>query len=122
MKRKWVWVSTLVCSLGLPTGVMCARANATPAPSAAALAPYQEYQERPWDQPPDEYRDVQRQGFHDGIEAARQDMDDHRHRDADDHERFRHPPVDRDLRHDYRDGFRRGYEAARHHFEEHHGW
>lgn len=119
MNRKWFWLSTLSVSLGLSAGMMCARANASPAPSAVSLGAYQE---RPWDQPPREYRDVQRQGFQDGIAAAHEDIDRHHDRGAEHHERFRHPPVDRNLRDDYRDGFRRGYDTAWHHWEEHHGW
>jgi hypothetical protein len=72
-----------------------------------------------WDQPPAEFHDVQRQGFHDGIDAARRDFANHRHADADDHEQYRHPHVDRGLRHDYREGFRRGYDVAMHHLWDH---
>jgi hypothetical protein len=120
MNRNWIAISTLAVSLALPGGMLAARANAAPAPAAPGLN-----QDRPWDQPPDEFRDVQRQGFHDGIDAAHHDIDNHRHRDADDHDRFRRPPVDRhdhDMVRDYRDAFRRGYDVAWHHFEEHHGW
>jgi hypothetical protein len=72
-----------------------------------------------WDQPPSEFRDVQRQGFHDGIDAAHRDFDHHRHADADDHEQYRHPHVDRGMRDDYREGFRRGYDVAMHHLADH---
>jgi hypothetical protein len=75
-------------------------------------------QERPWDSPPDEYRDVQRQGFHDGMEAARRDWERRSHKDADDHERYRHPPVDREFARDYRDAFREGYSRAMHHMRD----
>jgi hypothetical protein len=86
---------------------------------AAALTPSPGFsQDRPWDQPPDEYRDVQREGFRDGIEAARRDWERHSHKDADDHERFRHPPVDRQFAHDYRDAFKRGYSEAMHHMHD----
>lgn len=117
MKSHWYAVSALAVSLAVPFGMSAVRANAAPAPGL--------YQDRPWDQPPGEFRDVQRQGFHDGIDAAHHDIDEHRHRDADHHERFKNPPVDRhdhDLVRDYRDGFRRGYDTAWQHFEEHHGW
>jgi hypothetical protein len=115
MNRKWFAVSTLAISLAVPAGMMSARAHAATAPAAPGF-----YQERPWDQPPDEYRDVQRQGFHDGVEAARHDWDRHRHKDADDHERYKHPPVDRSLHGDYRDGFRHGYQVAMDHMRDHH--
>lgn len=68
-----------------------------------------------WDTPPAEYHDVKRQGFHDGIEAARRDFDHHRSPDVNRHEDFRHPHVDPSLREDYREGYRRGYEVGMHH-------
>ncbi|HWG21532.1 MAG TPA: hypothetical protein VG225_13465 [Terracidiphilus sp.] len=114
---KWFAVSAVALSLGAPIGLTTAKAHAAAPPQPLAGIS----QERPWDQPPDEFRDVQRRGFHDGIESARRDYDHHRRKDADDHERFRHPPVDRSLRDDYRDGFRRGYETAMNHMRgEHH--
>ena len=107
MKLKWIGLSLLAPSLVFVSPVS-ARAIAPPAaPLAAAVS-----QDRPWDAPPDDFRDVRRQGFHDGVEAARHDFERHRHADADDHDAYRHPHVARDQRDDYRDGFRRGYERA----------
>lgn len=114
MNRKYLWVSALAVSLGLPAGIAGISAHAATAPAASGF-----YQERQWDQPPDEYRDVQRQGFHDGVDAARDDWSARRHKDADDHERYRHPPVDRGMRDDYREGFRRGYQVAMDHMRDH---
>ena len=71
-----------------------------------------------WDAPPQEFRDVQKRGFHDGIEAARKDIGFRRPANAEMHEEFRHPAVDRGLRDDYRDGFRRGYNVAFAHSQE----
>ena len=68
--------------------------------------------ERPWDAAPDEFRDIQRQGFHDGVEGARKDFDNHRRPDVDNRDEYRHPNVPRDAREQYREGFRRGYELA----------
>lgn len=117
MRRNWFAISTLAVSLVVPAGLLSATAHATPANPAAG---FHQDRDRDWDQPPDEFRDVQRQGFHDGIEAARSDYDRHRHKDADDHERYRHPPVDRSMREDYRQGFRRGYEVAMQHLNNDH--
>ena len=117
MKKTWFTVSALALSLGATSGGLAARAYATPASSPAG---YQEGQGR-WDEPPSEYRDAQRQGFHDGVEAARRDFENHRHKDADDHEMYRHPRVERELRDDYRNAFKEGYSRALHHMrEEHH--
>ncbi len=68
-----------------------------------------------WDAPPQEFRDIQRQGFHDGIEGARRDFDNHRRPNVNNREEFRHPHVPPSARQDYRDGFRRGYDVAMSH-------
>ena len=71
-----------------------------------------QYQDSPWDQVPSEYRDAERRGFHEGVEAARQDFSRHHHKDADDHEMYRHPPVEESARREFREGFREGYRRA----------
>jgi hypothetical protein len=68
-----------------------------------------------WDVPPQEFRDIQRQGFHDGIEGARKDFDNHRRPDVNNRDEYRHPHVPSSARGDYREGFRRGYETAMSH-------
>jgi ribosome modulation factor len=65
-----------------------------------------------WDAPPQELQDMQRQGFHDGIEGARKDFDNHRRPDVNNRDEYRNPHVQRDQREAYRDGFRRGYEQG----------
>lgn len=120
MKFTFLSAAALTAALALPAGMATARAHAATMPAVSGLSGAGYVQERPWDQPPDEYRDVQRQGFHDGVEAARRDWDHHAHKDADDHERYRHPPVARDMHDDYRSGFREGYSRAMHHMQEEH--
>ena len=116
MRTKWFAIAALTAGLAAPAGI-AARAHAAALPAGA----YGFAQDRQWDQAPDDYRDAKRQGFHDGIEAARRDMDRHSHKDADDHEMYRHPRVSRDLVSDYREGFKRGYSDAMHHMsDEHH--
>ncbi len=115
MTKTWFAVSALALSLGATSGGLTARAYAAPASSPAAG--YQEGQGR-WDEAPSEYRDAQRQGFHDGVEAARRDFENRRHKDADDHEMYKHPPVERDLHGDYRSAFKEGYGRAMHHMRE----
>ncbi len=70
-----------------------------------------------WDAPPGDFRDVQRQGFHDGIEAARNDFQSHQRPDPDHHREFRHPQVSPDVRDSYRDAYRRGYAVAMQHMQ-----
>jgi hypothetical protein len=69
-----------------------------------------------WDAPPDGFRDVQRRGFRDGLQAARSDFDQHRQPGAERRREFRRPPVPPPDRDAYREGFRRGYESAFSHF------
>lgn len=69
-------------------------------------------QMRDWEAPPREFSDAARQGFHDGIEAARHDFAEQRRSDVDSHERFRNPPVPWQVKDEYRNGFRRGYTLA----------
>ena len=113
MNHKWFAVSALTLALAGTSGGIATRAYAAPASPAPAG-----FQEGRWDEPPSEYREAQRQGYHDGIEAARRDFEGRRHKDADDHEVYRHPPVERDLRDDYRHAFRDGYSRAMHHMKE----
>lgn len=73
------------------------------------------YEPGGWDAPPAEFRDIQRQGFHDGIEGARKDFDNHRPPNVNNREEYRHPHVSPSAREDYREGFRRGYDVAMRH-------
>jgi hypothetical protein len=68
-----------------------------------------------WDTPPGEFRDAQRQGFRDGIEGARKDVDNRRRPNVNNRDEYRHPNVPRSLRDDYRFGFKRGYQTAMQH-------
>jgi flagellar biosynthesis/type III secretory pathway protein FliH len=113
MTKTWLAVSALAVALGATSGGAAAKAYAAPAPAAA------HYQDQGrWDEAPSEYRDAQRQGFHDGIEAARNDFQTHSHKDADDHERYRHPNVEKEFHDGYRHAFREGYSRAMHHMKE----
>jgi hypothetical protein len=87
---------------------------------AASAAVYAQDHDRVWDTPPQEFRDIQRQGFHDGIEGARKDYDNHRRPDVNNRDEYRHPHVPDSAKSDYRDGFRRGYEAGMDHLMEGH--
>ena len=118
MKRMFA-VSVLAMGLGAASGGLVASAHASALP---AQPQYQDQGRGRWDEPPSEYRDAQRQGFHDGMEAARRDFDHHSRKDADDHNEYRHPRVERDLVGDYRSAFREGYSRAMQHMrnDEHH--
>ena len=88
--------------------------SATPGPATPAFAQDRDH-DGGWDAPPSEFRDIQRQGFHDGIEGARKDFDHHRAPNVNDRSEYRHPHAPPSARDDYREGFRRGYDAAMRH-------
>lgn len=71
-----------------------------------------------WDVPPQEFREVQQQGFHDGIEGARKDFENHRRPNVNNRDEYRHPAFRGPDRHAYREGFRRGYNVGVRHFAE----
>ena len=101
MKMNWLASSLLICSLAVP--VVAKARNAPQEPSEFS------YAQSGWDSPPEEFREIQRQGYHDGIEGARKDFDNHRRPDVNNREEYRHPNVEPSAREDYREGFRRGY-------------
>ena len=96
-------------------GPTCNRAVASP-PQPQGYG-----QQGGWDVPPNEFNDLQRRGFHDGIEGARKDFGNHRNPDVNNRDEYRHPKVSKADREDYREGYRRGYEAAMDHLTGHPG-
>jgi hypothetical protein len=63
-------------------------------------------------QAPDRFTEMQRRGFHDGIQGAQKDYGNHRRPDPGNRDEYRDPPVSGEFRHEYREGFRRGYEMT----------
>lgn len=63
-----------------------------------------------WDAPPNDYRqDIQRQGWHDGLDGARKDLENRRQPNVlnrDEYRNYRGP-----ARRAYRSAFQRGYNA-----------
>ncbi|HEX3435456.1 MAG TPA: hypothetical protein VHT24_01720 [Pseudacidobacterium sp.] len=74
--------------------------------------PYPGYGHEQWAGPPPEIQGAERQGFHDGIEGARRDYENHRPPSVDNRDEYRHPNVPGRDRHAYRQGFRRGYQVG----------
>ena len=109
MKPIQIAAPVLAFALLATTGTVVAQYGPPPPPARYAQGP------GGWDAPPQEFRDAQRQGFHDGIEGARHDVDNHRRPDVNNRDEYRHPHVPRSLRDDYREGFRRGYDVAMRH-------
>lgn len=69
----------------------------------------------PWDQPPPEFKEMERQGFHAGVKAAINDYNHHREANPERRKEYRKPHAQRSFVEDYRKGFRRGYEDAMRH-------
>jgi hypothetical protein len=66
-----------------------------------------------WEAPPPEFAAAQQRGYHDGIEGARKDFENHRPPNVNNRDEFRNPHfIPGPDRRDYRMGFRRGYQVA----------
>ena len=65
-----------------------------------------------WEAPPSEYREVQQQGYRDGVEGARKDYENHRSPSVENRDEYRHPHVPGPDRDAYRAAFRAGYQAG----------
>lgn len=107
MNRTW--------ALLLGAGLLGTGLTFTPPTLHAQQSGYYGGQE-PWAQPPNDYSDeVARKGFHDGIEGARKDAENHRRPDVNNREEYRHPDVHSRDRRTYREAFRRGYDTGMEH-------
>jgi ribosome modulation factor len=95
------------------TGLSAARAYGSPLGASSSLAA----QDRDdWQRPPQDLRDMQRQGFHDGIVGASKDFDNHRRPDVNNRDEYRNPHLPPEQREAYQEGFRRGYDRGVSHF------
>jgi ribosome modulation factor len=80
---------------------------------AAPQPGYGQDRDHDWDRPPDAWNDIQRRGFHDGIEGARRDIGNNRQPNVENRDEYRHPDnVPPPMRRAYRDAFRRGYQLG----------
>jgi len=105
-----IWMATMVAGVGLISVSAKPMFAAGIAPGATMLVSY--WQDRDWEAPPMELDEVARHGFHDGIEGARKDYDNHRRPDVNNRDEFRHPHMPERDREAYRRGFERGYHVG----------
>ena len=112
MRLKLFGLAMLALSLAL---LLPSKAKAM----ASAAGPAVAQEHGAWDVAPEEFREVQRQGYHDGVEGARKDFENHRHPDVENREEYRHPHVPSGEREDYREGYRQGYQRAVEHLYGH---
>jgi len=89
--------------------------------AGATVADAQYYQGPPpqpmyaqsWMTPPPEFAAAQQRGFHDGIEGAKKDYENHRPPNVNNRDEYRNPHfIASPDRRDYRFGFARGYQVA----------
>ena len=104
MTRSWFVVPAAAIFLILPG------ANAQRFPGPAL---YAAYPQQGWEVPPQEFNEIQRRGYHEGVEGAHKDYANHRNPDVNNRDEYRHPDdVPGDLHRAYREAFRIGYERA----------
>ena len=111
MKKYWTGAALLL-ALSAALIIAPARLHAAAQEGITAL---------PWLQPPPEFKEMQRQGFHAGVQAAVKDYDKHRDPDLERHKEYVRPKVDHSYVPDYRDGYKRGYNDAYKHLVKSHG-
>ena len=110
MKPLW-FCALLICAM-----MVVAMGNALPSGKVMTARTGLEAQiTLPWDQPPPEFKEMEKRGFHDGVQAAINDYNHHREPDPDRRKEFRDPHVKRSFVEDYRKGFRRGYDDSMRH-------
>jgi hypothetical protein len=111
----------LAFGLSMMFGVGAAFAQYGPPPPPQQGPPpgYQQPGPGGWDAPPPQYQDeFTRRGFHDGIEGARKDYENHRPPSPANRDEFRHPNfIPPPYRREYREAFKRGYAMAVRHFQ-----
>ncbi len=102
-------------------GIAIGAASIACGPLSLAQGPPPQYQgppppgygPQPWEAPPSQYqRDVQQQGFHDGVEGARKDFQNHRQPNVNNRDEYRHPRFSGPDRQPYREAFRNGYQVG----------
>jgi hypothetical protein len=113
MKKLWIGFG-LGLSMSVAAGVVPAQLFAAPAGAQNGVT-------LPWLQPPPEFREMQRKGFHAGVQAAVKDFDHHKEPDLERHKEYVKPKVDRSYVPDWRDGYKRGYNDAYKHLVKSHG-
>jgi hypothetical protein len=107
--RNWFVVPVAILVLGI-SGATLHALPAAPDPGAYG-------QQNGWEVPPQEFNEVQRRGYHDGVQGARKDYGNGRRPNVNNREEYRDPDdmpreIPPDMREVYRQAFRRGYNVA----------
>jgi len=109
---KLLWLFAVICCAG---SAMPACNGLVPADIRSVAHGLQAQITWPWDQPPPEFKEMEKRGFNDGVQAAIKDFNHHREPEPERHKEFQNPHVHRSFVEDYRKGFRRGYDDAMRH-------
>jgi hypothetical protein len=112
MKMKSMFSYVSVAALAAATAFTVTPAHASAALASAAPTAAAQGGQDQWETPPPELRGAEQQGFHDGIEGARKDAENHRPPNVNNRDEYRHPSVSHRERRAYREGFRRGYRVG----------
>ncbi|AXC11124.1 hypothetical protein ACPOL_1782 [Acidisarcina polymorpha] len=113
MKAKQLSVGILAGVVALACSPAVLVAQGPPPPPPGYQGPPPGYAPQPWEAPPSEYQEVQQRGFHDGVEGAKKDYQNHRQPDVNNRDEYRHPNgVPRRDREAYREAFQRGYQVG----------
>jgi len=110
MKLIRIALPVLTLALASPALLLAQDGSAQDHPKDTAAPQHAE--KAKWEVPPKEFDEVQRQGFYDGVEAARDDFKNHHPQDAEKRDEFRKPSVPKKSREGYLEGFRTGYDLA----------
>jgi hypothetical protein len=108
-------ISVAVAMAGI--GLFSMSARPVHAAAAGSYVQDRDDDDRRWEEPPSEFDEYARKGFHEGIEGARRDFDNHRSPDPRHRDEFRHPHVPGEFKEAYRRGFERGYQTGWDHIQ-----
>lgn len=111
--RNWFVMPAVAIVVGIAAANPAAAFPVSPVPEPFG-------QQHGWDAPPQEYNEVQRRGFHDGVQGAQKDHLNNRRPDVNNRDEYRDPDdmphdIPPQLREAYRQAFRRGYSVAAKH-------
>jgi hypothetical protein len=115
MNLKLTTIPALALLLGASCLIISKASALSTGPSSPVYGQDHDRDHGNWEAPPGEFSDIQRRGFHDGIEGARKDVGNHRRPDVNNRDEYRHPDVPPEMRKVYRAAFRRGYQQAMSH-------
>ena len=108
---KTIWIVPNAAALFLVAAAL--RSTSAYAAPPRPILPLSQYgQEGGWEAPPAELNEIQRRGFHDGVDGARRDFDNHRPPNVENRDEYRSANFPPEMREAYRDGYRRGYNIA----------